>query len=462
MPSLSSLWRVVDKSKPAEIDQHSRLEQCLGAHRQFAPPALGACEQRGDAMRQCPQMQAHHQSRRPAVAGQARAKGVGRAAQHRKSAVGGLAQLGVAVERQAGLEHRGVERGFFACEGEVGAADILERDKGVRPALFPGAVEAFLEQFEAAARHIGEQCLAVAKMPVGSRRADPGRARRIGEGEPRRPFLGNQVERGADQRLAQIAVVIAATPGGLIVSRPAHARYSTTSRPMANGDDMADDRKVTLFHSPKTRSSGALTLLEELGAPYELRVLNMKAGEQRRPEYLAINPMGKVPALKHGDALVTEQVAIFLYLADLFPEARLAPPIGDPLRGPYLRWMVFYAACFEPAVIDRATQREPAPMAMSPYGDYETMLHALTTQLAVGPYLLGQRFTAADVLWGGALTWTTTFKLVPELPVITAYIGRCGARPSVAMVKAKDAELAAAHEAAVASQTAVSARPGLG
>src|SRR5207253_9860469 len=146
----------------------------------------------------------------------------------------------------------------------------------------------------------------------------------------------NQAERGADQRLAQIAVVVAATPSHLIVSRPAHARYSTTRPPLANGEDMADDRKVTLFHSPNTRSTGALTLLEELGAPYELHVLNMKAGEQRRPEYLAINPMGKVPALKHGDALVTEQVAIFLYLADLFPEAGLGPPVGDPLRGSYL------------------------------------------------------------------------------------------------------------------------------
>ena len=210
---------------------------------------------------------------------------------------------------------------------------------------------------------------------------------------------------------------------------------------------MADDRNVVLYHSPNTRSSGTLTLLEELGAPYELRVLNMKASEQREPAYLGINPMGKVPALLHGGVLVTEQVAISLYLADLFPEAGLAPPIGDPLRGPYLRWMVFYAACFEPAVIDRATQREPAPMQMSPYGDYETMLHTLTTQLARGPCLLGERFTAADVLWGTALTWTTMFKLVPDLPVIAGYITRWNARPSAAKVKAKDAELAAAHDA---------------
>jgi glutathione S-transferase len=212
---------------------------------------------------------------------------------------------------------------------------------------------------------------------------------------------------------------------------------------------MADDRNLILYHSPNTRSSGTLTLLEELGVPYELRVLNMKAGEQREPAFVAVNPMGKVPALLHGGTLVTEQVAISLYLADLFPEARLAPPIGDPLRGPYLRWMVFYAACFEPAVIDRAAQGEPAPLAMSPYGDYETMLHTLTTQLARGPYLLGERFSAADVLWGGALAWTTMFKLVPELPVIAEYIARWNARPAVARVKARDAELAAGHGAQV-------------
>ena len=97
---------------------------------------------------------------------------------------------------------------------------------------------------------------------------------------------------------------------------------------------MSADRKVVLYHAPNTRSSGTMVLLEELGAPYELHVLDMKAGEQRDPAYLAINPMGKVPAIRHGDALITEQVAIYIYLADLFPEAGLAPPIGDPLRGP--------------------------------------------------------------------------------------------------------------------------------
>ena len=208
---------------------------------------------------------------------------------------------------------------------------------------------------------------------------------------------------------------------------------------------MTTRQKVTLFHCPNTRSSGVLTLLEELGADFDLHVLNMKKSEQLAPAYLAINPMGKVPAVKHGDALITEQVAIFLYLADLYAEAGLAPQIGDPLRGPYLRWMVFYGSCFEPALIDRALKREQAPRGMSPYGDYDTTLKTLTDQLASGPWLLGDRFTAADVLWGTALTWTTGFKLVPALPVIQSYIDRWNARPSVARVKARDAELAAAQ-----------------
>jgi len=210
---------------------------------------------------------------------------------------------------------------------------------------------------------------------------------------------------------------------------------------------MTASRRVTLFHAPNTRSSGALTLLEELGADFDLHVLNINASEQLAPAYLAINPMGKVPAIKHGDALITEQVAIFLYLADLYPEAGLAPPIGDSMRGPYLRWMAFYGSCFEPALIDRALKREAAPRGMSPYGDYDTTLSTLTDQLAKGPWLLGDRFTAADVLWGTALTWTTGFKLVPSLPVIQSYIDRWNARPSVARVKARDAALAATQAA---------------
>jgi glutathione S-transferase len=208
---------------------------------------------------------------------------------------------------------------------------------------------------------------------------------------------------------------------------------------------MSSDRHVTLYHSPNTRSSGILVLLEELGADYELHVLNMKAGEHRGTAYLAVNPMGKVPALLHGKSLVTEQPAIYLYLSDLYPEAGLAPPIGDTLRGPFLRWIVYYGSCFEPALIDRSQKREPTPVAMSPYTDYDTMLSTLVGQLSKGPYMLGEKFSAADVLWGTALNWTTRFKLVPELPVLRAYIDRIDARPAVKRARAKDAEIAAAQ-----------------
>ena len=211
---------------------------------------------------------------------------------------------------------------------------------------------------------------------------------------------------------------------------------------------MPQTPSLIFFHSPNTRSAGARILLEELAADYELCALNMKKGEQREPAYLTINPMGKVPALLHHGELICEQVAVFLYLADLFPAAGLAPAISDPLRGPYLRWMAFYGSCYEPAVIDRSMKREPAAMATSPYGDFDTMFKTLTDQLAKGPYLLGEKFSAADLLWGTALTWTTMFGLVPETPVTRAYMDRINARPSVARVRKLDAELAATQAAA--------------
>ena len=211
---------------------------------------------------------------------------------------------------------------------------------------------------------------------------------------------------------------------------------------------MSANDTITLFHAPQTRSSGTLTLLEELGAPYKLHVLNMKVGEHRQPAYLAINPMGKVPAIQHRGQLVTEQVAIALYLADLFPAAGLAPAIGNPLRGPYLRWMVYYAACYEPALVDKALKREPGPLAMSPYGSFDVMLDTIVERLAASPYLLGDKISAADVLWGLAFNWGTMFGIVPANPVIADYVKRIAGRPSFVKVMAKDAELAAEHEAA--------------
>lgn len=207
---------------------------------------------------------------------------------------------------------------------------------------------------------------------------------------------------------------------------------------------------LVFYHSPNTRSSSVLILLEELDAPYMLRDVNFKTGAQRAPDYLAVNPLGKVPAIVHNGALVTELGAIFIYLADAFPQRRLAPEIGDPLRGPYLRWLVFYGSAFEPAIIDRHLKKEP-PRSMSPYGDFDGVMALINAQLATGPYLLGARFTAADILWATSLRWTTGFGLVPMTPEIAAYIERVGARPAVARVAETDKQLAAIHEAAASA-----------
>jgi len=214
---------------------------------------------------------------------------------------------------------------------------------------------------------------------------------------------------------------------------------------------MSDNRKLVFFHSPNTRSAGVRVLLEELGVPYELRVLNMKAGEQRQADYLKVNPMGKVPAVLHGDELITEQVALYIYLPDTFPQAGLAPALTDPLRGPYLRWIAYYGSCFEPGAVDRALKRDPAPPSMCPYGDYDTMFNTLVDQLRKGPYILGERFSAADLLWGLSLRWMTGFKIVEALPEVMAYVQRIESRPSFAKVTESDAKLMAEHQAAAAS-----------
>lgn len=205
---------------------------------------------------------------------------------------------------------------------------------------------------------------------------------------------------------------------------------------------MSTDRHLTFFHAPNTRSAGVRLLLEELKADYELRVLDFKKNEQHGAAYRAINPMGKVPAILHRGALVTEQVAISIYLSDLYPEAGLAPPLGDALRGPYLRWLSFYGSCFEPAMVDRALKREPAPVATSPYGSYESVVDTLVQHLEQGPYFLGEQLSAADLLWGTSLNWMLQFGLVPQTPVIEAYAARIAARPAYGWVKQEDARLA--------------------
>jgi glutathione S-transferase len=203
--------------------------------------------------------------------------------------------------------------------------------------------------------------------------------------------------------------------------------------------------KLTLYHATPSRSSVVRWMLEELGEPYDIHLLSLANGEQSKPEYLAINPMGKVPALKHGDVIITEVAAICTYLADEFPHARLNIPVGDPRRGPYLKWLFFSPSCLEVAALDKAAPRkEPPRRGMVGYGDYDTVTDVVAKAVAKGPYLMGEQFTAADVVLGSMLRFGMMFDLLPKRPEFVAYVGRLEQRPALQRANALDQELAAA------------------
>ena len=203
--------------------------------------------------------------------------------------------------------------------------------------------------------------------------------------------------------------------------------------------------KLTLYHAAPSRSSITRWMLEEVGEPYDIHLLNLGTGDNRKPDYLAINPMGKVPTLKHGDTVITEAAAICAYLADEFPRAKLNVPIGTPRRGVYLKWLFFGPSCIEAAIMDRTFPRkEEARRAALGYGDCDTAMDVTAKAVAKGPYLMGDQFTAADVIIGSTLRWGMMFKMVPERPEFTAYTNRLATRPALQRAEAKDKELAAA------------------
>jgi glutathione S-transferase len=205
---------------------------------------------------------------------------------------------------------------------------------------------------------------------------------------------------------------------------------------------MAD---LTLYHAAPSRSSIVRWMLEEVGEPYDLHVLNLTKGEQARPDYLAVNPMGKVPALRHGDVVITEAAAICTYLADAFPGARLNVPVGDPRRGVYLKWLFFSPSCIEPAITDRAFPRREEPRRGTlGYGDFDTVMSVVAKGVEPGPYLVGEQFTAADVIVGSTLRWGMMFDLLPKRPEFVAYVGRLEQRPALERATALDRDLAAA------------------
>jgi glutathione S-transferase len=184
-------------------------------------------------------------------------------------------------------------------------------------------------------------------------------------------------------------------------------------------------------------------MLEEVGEPYDIQLVSFKKNENLKPDYLAVNPMGKVPALRHGDSVITEAAAICAYLADEFPNARLNIPIGRPDRGVYLKWLFFGPSCLEPALMERAYPRkEPPPRAAQGFGQYDTVVNVLADAVgAAKPYLMGAQFTAADVVIGSGLRWGVMFKLLPERPEFTAYTARLSERPAFKRATEKDQKL---------------------
>jgi len=203
---------------------------------------------------------------------------------------------------------------------------------------------------------------------------------------------------------------------------------------------MAD---LTLYHASPSRSSVVLWMLEEVGQPYDIKLLRLSEGDNLKPDYLAINPMGKVPALKHRDTVITEVAAICTYLADAFPDKNLSVPLGTPRRGVYLKWLFFGPGCLEPAMVDRAAPRKDPPRrAMLGYGDFDTTMDVIAKAVATGPWLMGEQFTAADVVIGANIRWGMIFKILPERKEFLNYAARIAARPAAQRAEAKDKEMA--------------------
>ena len=187
---------------------------------------------------------------------------------------------------------------------------------------------------------------------------------------------------------------------------------------------------MQLYWSPRSRSFTALWLMEETRQPYERVLVDISTGAQKKLEYLAINPMGKVPALQDGDATLAEAAAICAYVAERYPEAKLAPPVGCPERAKYLYWLFFAPGCVEPAMVQIATKIEMNPVAAG-WGDAQRVFDVLDAALEKGPWILGDNFSAADIAIGSALNFSVRlFKMVPSRPSFDAYISRCVARPA--------------------------------
>ena len=187
---------------------------------------------------------------------------------------------------------------------------------------------------------------------------------------------------------------------------------------------------IVLHHCLSARSFRPLWMLEELGVPYELEIVDFRAEGGVPESYRAVQPHKKVPAIVHEGVTITERAAICTYLADAFPAAGLAPAIGDPRRGPYLSWLVYADSVIDPAIAARVNGWKYASNAFS-FGSFEDMLAHVEKTLAAHPYIVGDTFTAADTQVGAAVGWAThMFDLFPRTPVFTDYLARIAARPA--------------------------------
>jgi glutathione S-transferase len=193
---------------------------------------------------------------------------------------------------------------------------------------------------------------------------------------------------------------------------------------------------ITLYHCPNSRSNVGLYLLEELGQPYEIEIVDVRAGDGQKPEYLTINPMGKVPSIRDGDEVVSETGAICAYIGDKYPQANLAPPIGDPRRGAYLRWL-FFGASLDTVLVEKLFNHAPMPGISAGYGDYERVMRTLRQGLETGPWLLGDQFTTLDVSFGGGMPWCMGNGTIPRESPFTDYAARIEARPAYKRASAR-------------------------
>ncbi len=201
---------------------------------------------------------------------------------------------------------------------------------------------------------------------------------------------------------------------------------------------------ITLYHHPFSRAAGVLWILEEVGEPYELKHVDLMKGEQKAGEVIAHNPMGKIPVLVDGDAVVTESAAIALYLADRYASGRLAPRLDDPRRGTYLRWSVFAPSVIEPGSLAKRNNWEFKP-GQAGWGDYEAMMRTIDLAVTGREYVLGDMFSMADVIFGGTLRYMLRFGMMAASPAVKAYTDRLAARPAAQRADARNAAIAKEH-----------------